>query len=792
MEQPIINNYTKIDLHIHSFASSPVDKGKVKNNTEDKIETTLLPLLNKNEVNMVAIADHNTFSYRMYSKLKSFEGTGFLQKVLPGVEINLDFMGKDIHTIFIFDDSDDQKVSNIDAVLQKHGKTSGDSLIFEKSSIQKILEEIDLKVVIIVHQKCSIEAGKQDSNLAQIGPDLFDKVISADYFDSVEFKSLKVEGFLTNRMGQTNSNFKYLSGSDCHNWDVYPNYLTLGDSPMNFTYIKSLPTFKGLVMAITGDNRISLANIPLKGPYLKSINFSINGKTQVLPLSSGLNVIIGDNSVGKSLLLYGILDPTFKNADKKRGDGYLKFCKSKNFIIEKATLAENSYRFDKQGEIRQKFESNGESIQDVPFIKKHFKTLETMTIISEITNVIDDFLEYEELLDTKNEAEEALNSSLSIKCDLSKTTYRLLATNQIGVFDNTNYQSLKIYLFAAKNNLSLALSNCLNEIENDDVITIKSTIKQIEIMLIKYQWLERNVYYTNSLYSETTTIFSDFADEVEKAATTLDKEIGSYKEETEAFVKKIVEYFGSCETFQRRGIILPEFIACSNIDNPVDKYKFRSSFAINAILKSNLEEMLCFPVKYAADFDKLKVLGLSKILGSVSIATANLVGTPDASSKKEAYKASCIDFAKKKWLMTSYTILDKNDDVSSNNSPGKNALYYLDIYSCSSGEKLYIVDQPEDDVSEHRISKELIKTLRQMMSQRQVLFVTHSPELVVNLDVDNVIVMKQKIDKQLSVFNGALEFESQDVNILHEVATLLDGGAETIQRRWKRYAKGNK
>ena len=79
-----------------------------------------------------------------------------------------------------------------------------------------------------------------------------------------------------------------------------------------------------------------------------------------------------------------------------------------------------------------------------------------------------------------------------------------------------------------------------------------------------------------------------------------------------------------------------------------------------------------------------------------------------------------------------------------------------------------------------------------MALNKQILFVTHKPELVVNLDVDNAIVLKENEDNgEIEITNGALEYENNEekINILKDVADILDGGEETIRKRWKRYDK---
>lgn len=118
-------------------------------------------------------------------------------------------------------------------------------------------------------------------------------------------------------------------------------------------------------------------------------------------------------------------------------------------------------------------------------------------------------------------------------------------------------------------------------------------------------------------------------------------------------------------------------------------------------------------------------------------------------------------------------------------------MIYLDVLADEKTKKMYIVDQPGDDISHNKLSTQVIDIIKRMSMNKQVLFVTHKPELVVNLDVDNVIIIKETEEDGISIVNGALEYENKTkkINILRDVANILDGGEEIIRKRWKRYDK---
>ena len=66
--------------------------------------------------------------------------------------------------------------------------------------------------------------------------------------------------------------------------------------------------------------------------------------------------------------------------------------------------------------------------------------------------------------------------------------------------------------------------------------------------------------------------------------------------------------------------------------------------------------------------------------------------------------------------------------------------------------------------------------------------VTHRPQFIVNLDVDNVIFIGKDADK-IYIQSGALEYRDEDYNILDIISEHIEGGLDTLRRRWKRYEK---
>ena len=132
-----------------------------------------------------------------------------------------------------------------------------------------------------------------------------------------------------------------------------------------------------------------------------------------------------------------------------------------------------------------------------------------------------------------------------------------------------------------------------------------------------------------------------------------------------------------------------------------------------------------------------------------------------------------------------YQGMDKYAEMSS----GLDAKIYFDLLSYEMQQDgIYIIDQPEDNISQNAIREYLLDRFKTMGENRQVIMVTHNPQFIVNLDVDNLIFLSKK-NGLFSVQSGALEYVCPEYNVLDIVAQNIDGGLDSIKKRWKRYEK---
>ncbi|WP_037056594.1 TrlF family AAA-like ATPase [Ralstonia pickettii] len=98
------------------------------------------------------------------------------------------------------------------------------------------------------------------------------------------------------------------------------------------------------------------------------------------------------------------------------------------------------------------------------------------------------------------------------------------------------------------------------------------------------------------------------------------------------------------------------------------------------------------------------------------------------------------------------------------------------------GEDPIILDQPEDDLDNHLIYDLIVRQIRENKLRRQLIIVTHNPNVVVNGDAELVHVMEFGRGQCFVQQSGAL----QEAEVRREVCRVMEGGHEAFARRWKR------
>ena len=157
------------------------------------------------------------------------------------------------------------------------------------------------------------------------------------------------------------------------------------------------------------------------------------------------------------------------------------------------------------------------------------------------------------------------------------------------------------------------------------------------------------------------------------------------------------------------------------------------------------------------------------------------------------------------WFSLQYSV-DYEGDNLSDMSPGKPSFVVLKLLLDFSDKKCPIlIDQPEDNLDNRAIYNELVKYVREKKKERQIILVTHNPNIVVGADSEEVIVANQNGKNapndrgiKFQYVHGSLENTSARITddnepilyrcgIREHVCDILEGGENAFRDRENKY-----
>lgn len=100
----------------------------------------------------------------------------------------------------------------------------------------------------------------------------------------------------------------------------------------------------------------------------------------------------------------------------------------------------------------------------------------------------------------------------------------------------------------------------------------------------------------------------------------------------------------------------------------------------------------------------------------------------------------------------------------------------------SYGDEPLVIDQPENDLDNALITDLVVRQLRDIRQRRQLIVVTHNPNIVVNADADLVVSLKFANGQVTVAESGGL----QEQAIREEICRIVEGGREAFESRYAR------
>lgn len=132
-------------------------------------------------------------------------------------------------------------------------------------------------------------------------------------------------------------------------------------------------------------------------------------------------------------------------------------------------------------------------------------------------------------------------------------------------------------------------------------------------------------------------------------------------------------------------------------------------------------------------------------------------------------------------------IVSGNEEMSINEgSPGQRSAAIL-AFILNQGNEPLIIDQPEDDLDNSLIIKLVVDNIRKQKNNRQIIIVTHNPNIPVLGDAEGIIMLDRNENGEVSLkFNKATGC-IEEKTIKKGICDIMEGGINAFKKRENKY-----
>jgi hypothetical protein len=119
-------------------------------------------------------------------------------------------------------------------------------------------------------------------------------------------------------------------------------------------------------------------------------------------------------------------------------------------------------------------------------------------------------------------------------------------------------------------------------------------------------------------------------------------------------------------------------------------------------------------------------------------------------------------------------------------SPGQKCAAIL-AFIMNQGIKPLVIDQPEDDLDNSLIISLIVENIRNMKNNRQIIIVTHNPNIPVLGDAEGIIMLDRDTEGKVIFKDGKKTGCIEEKTIKKGICNIMEGGIEAFKRRGIKY-----
>jgi energy-coupling factor transporter ATP-binding protein EcfA2/histidinol phosphatase-like PHP family hydrolase len=800
-----MSKFYKVDLHIHTpasindykfngkyYESSNLENLKemailkelsTKENIDalnvEKDEITALLIIHEacaiKELNMIVVTDHNNIEW--YEKLISAAQEYFTKynpknkfardfSILPGVEITC-FNGA--HIIAILEPL--KYIENWNYLRFELGHQMGiNKEIFTTKSEMDVIQAIKKVggIVYIPHIDNNSQKLKMDDILDPMMGISKAELFINDAVQAIGFTQYdKFKPFVENILKDQKHRYyrklplAYIQDSDAHN---------IEEIGQRFMYIKmSKLSFESLKFALEEPEiRVKKVNEENKDtPYIRGVVTDggflsrSNGKKSYYPFNKDLNCIIGGRGTGKSTLINCIkscIEGKVEKPSFRRFIGMFNiimiyfYVDNKNYCL----LCEPTIRFDSY---------TGDEIN-----KNGARTKQEQTNI-------ENWIKVYEVGDAKVR-KLTINRQVELLSDFHIDFFKQAQVYKIGEDENylKDLISTVFVRCSAKKEYALLMDQVAKELKYISSLIDSGSLMDISLIKRYLNFREKISEINNKIHQFREEIIDKLNENMR------DKVVIKYIEDNDDLnsrLQALLDNHSSLNSLLSKEV--------SNISKCIsficEKYDFTTLWET---LLGNAE-LVINDVKNGNVFISERVEDIvedREIEKYISIAKELLVKyIRNVNQFKENYSIS-VEFNVNSYTSSKNSKLFKS---LSDLSLGQKAVAILLIITEGINGIVrtfpLIIDQPEDHLDNKFIYEHLVKSIRKLKEERQVILVTHNANIPVSGDAENIIHLMSDNNNGWIDLYGPID----DMEISGKVLSIMEGGKESFDMRKKKY-----
>ena len=758
-----------VDLHIHTSN----DPNELDPNYPIEVLVSSIEEFTNNSEFLISLTDHNTVNEDVYLKAKEL---GI--NILLGVELHIknydECPAYHCHIYFSCEISKE----NIDIINASLDKLYPNKVVQKSSSdipkIQDIINVFDeFDFLLLPH------GGQSHCTFDKSIPEgvRFDNTIERsiyynqfDGFTARGDKGLERTQEYFKRLG-INEFVNLLTCTDNYNPRDYPNAKSSEANPFVPTWMFAKPTFDGLRLSLSERSRLTYSNNKPDtwSEHIKGASLS-NGKCDIdVELTSGLNVVIGDSSSGKTLFVDSI---SRKISNDFEGSNYESYEVNKLKVENPSGITPH---YLSQNYIMSVVNENtDDSLDHIEMIKDVFPgdSLIREQADNGLKELKDDL---KKLIDCVKSIEEqskklsripfisSLVTSKEVKENIIDSLLPEKKVTRLFDYSQNDYDEDRRFLEGIDDFLE---NNPLISHDSEAIKTILSELAEAFDKSRTEQEIRKVISSGKKSYDKDLKLADSEDQSKRQHILKLNELISDYAKSYITFNKvlaKISEYSTKCESEEIESMGHKLYI---ENDLEIDKSKFLD--VVNHFLKSH---------RKIETFD--------------SLSPENLF---EENFKKQSPKVKdYLDFERKIYSKfeelnrKNYRIETADGRDFNNLSAGWKTSIILDlILGYEEDIAPIIIDQPEDNLATSYINNGLVNAIKRIKSKKQVILVSHNATIPMLADAQNVVLCRN-LDGVIHIRSNSLEEEIDGTSVLDHVATITDGGKASVKKRVKKY-----